>query len=156
MMRRGTTCDTSYKASDATNVNVPNKWAIHAWSTNQFADTFHLTGQVTMSLFTATIGGVAGRGMVCASLIDRQVSNGSRQDRALGSFVYDLASWPTKARRLSFTFQLSQAQDIAAGHRLVLVLQARNESDNDLVLLYDHPLYPSLLEVATSTPLAPQ
>ena len=156
MMHRGTTCDTSYATSNATNTAVPNEWSIHAWSTNPFASAFHLSGQVTMSLYTTTIGAAAGRGLVCASLIDRQVVNGVRQDRALGSFAYDLASWPTSPRRLTFTFGLSQAEDVAAAHRLVLVLQARGESDNDLVLLYDHPLYPSLLEVATSTPLAPQ
>src|SRR3989442_5186321 len=156
MIHRGTTCDTSYAASNATSATVPSKWSIHAWSTNPFASTFHLSGQVTMSLFSTTIGGAAGRGVVCASLVDRQMVNGVRQDRALGSFVYDLSSWPTSPRRLTFTFDLSQAHDVAAGHRLVLVLQARGESDNDLVLLYDHPLYPSLLEVATSTPLAPQ
>jgi prepilin-type N-terminal cleavage/methylation domain-containing protein len=156
MIHRGTTCDTSYAASNATSATVPNEWSIHAWNTNPFASTFHLSGQVTMSLFTTTIGGAAGRGVVCASLVDRQVVNGVRQDRALGSFVYDLSSWPTSPRRLTFTFDLSQAQDVAAGHRLVLVLQAKGESDNDPVLLYDHPDYPSLLEVATSTPLAPQ
>jgi prepilin-type N-terminal cleavage/methylation domain-containing protein len=156
MIHRGTTCDTSYAASNAGSATVPNKWSIHAWSTNPYASTFHLDGQVTMSLFASTIGGAAGRGVVCASLVDRQVVNGVQRDRALGSFGYDLASWPSSPRRLTFTFDLSQAQDVAAGHRLVLVLQARGESDNDLVLLYDHPLYPSLLEVATSTPLAPQ
>jgi hypothetical protein len=156
MIHRGTTCDTSYAASNAASPTVPGKWSIHAWSTNSFASTFHLDGQVTMSLFTTTIGTAAGRGVVCASLVDRQVVNGARQDRALGSFVYDVSSWPTSPRRLTFTFDLSQAQDVAAGHRLVLALQARGESDNDLALLYDHPLYPSLLEVATSTPLTPQ
>jgi prepilin-type N-terminal cleavage/methylation domain-containing protein len=156
MMHKGTTCDTSYASSNATDTTVPNQWSIHAWSTNPFASTFHMSGQVTMSLFTTTIGGAAGRGVLCASLIDRQVVNGVRQDRALGSFVYNLANWPTSPRRLTFTFDLSQEQDVAAGHRLVLALQARGESDNDLVLLYDHPLYTSLLEVATSTPLAPQ
>jgi hypothetical protein len=29
----------------------------------------------------------------------------------------------------------------------------RGESDNDVALVYDHPLYASLLEVATTTPL---
>ncbi len=156
VIHRGTTCDTSYAASAATSATVPGKWSIHAWSTSPFASTFHLSGQVTMSLFTTTIGGAAGRGMVCATLVDRQSVNGARQDRVLGSFVYDTPSWPTSPRRLTFTFDLSQAQDVAAGHRLVLVLQARGESGNDLVLLYDHPLYPSLVEVATTTPLAPQ
>jgi len=156
MIHRGSTCDTSYLATNATNPSAPNEWGIHAWNTNPFATAFHLSGQVTLSLFTTTIGGVAGRGVVCASLVDRQVSSGVPQDRLLGSFLYDLASWPTSPRRLTFTFDLSAAQDVAAGHRLALVLQVRGESDNDLVFLYDHPLYPSLVEVATSTPLTPQ
>lgn len=156
MLHRGATCETSYAAEDATTATVPGKWAIHAWATNPFANAFQLSGQVTMSLFTTTIGGAAGRGVVCSTLVDRQTVDGVRQDRVLGSFVHDLSAWPTSPRRLTFTFQLSQAENVAAGHRLVLVVQARGESDNDLVLLYDHPLYPSLLEVATSTPLTPQ
>jgi prepilin-type N-terminal cleavage/methylation domain-containing protein len=156
MLHRGATCETSYAAEDATTATVPCKWAIHAWATNPFANAFHLSGQVTMSLFTTTIGGAAGRGVVCTTLIDRQTVDGVRQDRVLGSFVHDLSEWPTSPRRLTFTFHLSQAEDVAVGHRLVLVLQARGESDNDLVLIYDHPLHPSLLEVSTSTPLTPQ
>jgi prepilin-type N-terminal cleavage/methylation domain-containing protein len=156
MIRRGSTCDTSYSATNATDQSAPNEWGIHAWSTTPFATAFHLSGQVTLSLFTTTIGGVAGRGVVCASLVDRQVSSGVPQDRLLGSFLYDLANWPTSPSRLTFTFDLAQAEDVASAHRLVLILQVRGESDHDLVFLYDHPLYPSLVEVATSTPLTPQ
>ena len=151
MIHRGTTCDTSYAASNATSTTVPGKWSIHAWSTNPFASTFHLSGQITMSLITTTIGGASGRGVVCASLLDRQLVNGVRQDRALGSFVYDLSSWPTSPRRLTFTFSITRT-NIAAAHRLVLVLGVRSESANDLVFLYDHPTYPSFLEVASTTP----
>jgi prepilin-type N-terminal cleavage/methylation domain-containing protein len=154
MVHQGTTCSTSYPAAGST--GALNKLNLHAWSTNAFADSFHLNGQVTLSLFATTIGGASGRGAVCASLVDRQVSSGVPQDHLLGSFLYDISTWPSTPRRLTFTFNLSPAQDVAAGHRLVLVLHARGESDNDLVFLYDHPLYQSLLEVATSTPLTPQ
>jgi prepilin-type N-terminal cleavage/methylation domain-containing protein len=152
MIHSGSTCATSYPAG-AGDPAAPSKWSVHAWNTNPFAGTFHLSGQVTLSLFTTTIGGVGGRGVVCASLVDRGGTGGLPEDRSLGSYVYDLASWPDTARRLTFTFDLPQEEDVAAGHRLELVLQARGDSDNDLVFLYDHPLYPSLLEVATSTPL---
>jgi len=74
-------------------------------------------------------------------------------DTGLGAITYDLASWPTTPRHLSFTFDLPHAATVGAGHRLVLALSARGESDNDLVLLYDHPVYPSFLQVATTTPL---
>ena len=56
-------------------------------------------------------------------------------------------------RRVTFTFNLSQADVVEAGHRLVLALHLREESAHDVAFLYDHPLYPSLLEVATPTPL---
>jgi prepilin-type N-terminal cleavage/methylation domain-containing protein len=152
LIHNGETCSTSYPAG-ASDPGAPSPWSVHAWNTNPFASTFHLSGQVTLSLFTTTIGGVGGLGLVCASLVDRGGSGGVPEDRTLGSFVYDLANWPDTPRRLTFTFNLADEEDLAAGHRLELVLQARGESDNDLVLLYDHPLYPSLLEVATSTPL---
>ena len=51
-------------------------------------------------------------------------------------------------RRISFTMNLP-AVSIAAGHRLVLVLGVKGSSDNDLYFVYDHPSYPSFLEVAT-------
>jgi prepilin-type N-terminal cleavage/methylation domain-containing protein len=152
MIHQGTSCATSYPAGGGT--GALTKWNLHAWSTNPFDSTFHLSGEVTLSLYAATIGGASGRGSVCASLVDRQVDDQQiPHDQLLGSFVYTTSSWPSTPRRVTFTFNLSAAQDVAAGHDLVLVLQARGDSDNDLVLLYDHPLYPSLLEVATSTPL---
>jgi hypothetical protein len=117
------------------------------------ASAFALTGRVSVSFHTTTVGGLAGRGMVCATLIDRITSDGVPTDAVLGASTYDLASWPTTLRHLSFTFDLPQAATIAAGHRLVLVLSVRGESANDLVLLYDHPLYSSFLQTATTTPL---
>jgi hypothetical protein len=154
MIHQGTGCSTSYPSADAgSNPGDLTKWNLHAWSTNPFAADFHLSGQVTLSIFAATIGGLSGRGAVCASLVDRDGTNGVPVDRLLGSYVYETASWPSSPRRVTFTFNLNPGQDVAAGHRLVLVLQAHGDSDNDLVLLYDHPDYQSLLEVATSTPL---
>jgi prepilin-type N-terminal cleavage/methylation domain-containing protein len=152
LVHQGTTCSTSYPAETGTTGGL-TKWNLHAWSTSAFAGTFRLDGQVTLSLFATTVGAASGRGVICASLLDRAMEGGVPQDRLLGSHLYDISNWPSTTRRLTFTFDLSQAEDVAAGHRLALVIQGRGESDNDLVLLYGHPLYPSLLEVATSTPL---
>lgn len=153
MLHRGTTCETSYPAAELGMTGGLTKWNLHSWSTNPFASSFHLTGEVTLAFFASTIDNASGTGAVCASLVDRQISNGVPTDRLLGSEYYETSEWPSTPRRLTFTFDLPQAEDVAAGHRLVLVLQARGESDNDLVLLYDHPLYQSLLEVATTTAL---
>jgi type II secretory pathway pseudopilin PulG len=152
MKRQGTTCPTNYAFSDTTNVNAPNEWSLHAWATNTFSSTYTISGPATLSLFTQTFGGVSGRGLVCATLLDRTLSSGVPQDTTIGSTTYDNAGWPATVKRISFSFNVS-SYDIASGHRLVLVLGVRSESASDLVFVYDHPLYASFLEVATPTPL---
>jgi hypothetical protein len=78
---------------------------------------------------------------------------GQPVDVNLGSFTYTLDAWPTTVRRISFTVNLAAPASIAPGHRLVLVLGVQGTSDNDLSFVFDHPLYPSFLELATPTPL---
>ena len=153
MMHTGTSCVANYSAANAANTAVPNKWSVHAWSTNPISGSvFNLSGRATVSFHTTTLGGLPGRGFLCATLIDRTESGGLASDTTIASTTYDIANWPTTVRRLSFTFAVSP-RDIAVGHRLVLVLHVRGESTNDIALLYDHPSYQSLLEVETSTPL---
>jgi prepilin-type N-terminal cleavage/methylation domain-containing protein len=153
MLRRGSTCVSSYPASDASSDTGVSKWSVHAWSTAAFSQPFVLGGLVTVSLFTTTVHSVPAAGRVCVTLIDRQTSAGVPTDRVLGTGVYDLSSWPTDVRRISFSFRLAQQETVPVDHRLVMALHLRAESGADISLLYDHPLYPSLLEVATSTPL---
>jgi hypothetical protein len=153
MLRRGTSCAWSYAAADATNTQAVSEWAVHSWSAAPFAQPFTLRGQATVSLFTTTVGGVPAAGRLCATLIDRQTTGGVPSDRVLGTGIYDLSTWPTDLRRITFSFHLAQEEIVPAPHRLVLAVHLRGESGADVSVLYDHPLYPSLLEVATSTPL---
>jgi prepilin-type N-terminal cleavage/methylation domain-containing protein len=153
MVNAGSSCEHSYPAADANDPQGPSKWSVHAWSTGPMPVVYHLDGQVTLSLFTSTLAGASGSGRLCATLIDRTVTSGVPSDRVIGSAVYSLPSWPLSMRRVTFTFELNEAEDVPDGHRLVLALHLREESTHDVALLYDHPLYPSLLEVATPTPL---
>jgi hypothetical protein len=153
MLHRGSTCAASYTAAAASNAQAVSKWSVHAWASPVLAQAFTLRGAVTASLFTTTVGGASAAGRLCLSLIDRQVVDGVPSDRVLGTGVYDLPTWPTDVRRITFSFQLAQEEIVPAGHRLVMALHLRGESGADVSFLYDHPLYPSLLEVATSTPL---
>jgi type II secretory pathway pseudopilin PulG len=153
MLHRGSTCVASYPAADASNNAGVSKWSVHAWSTTKFSQPFTLGGLVTVSLFTTTVGGVPAGGRVCVTLIDRATTAGVPTDRVLGTGLYDLSNWPTDVRRISFSFRLAQQETVATDHRLVMALQVRGDSGADICLLYDHPLYPSLLEVSTSTPL---
>jgi prepilin-type N-terminal cleavage/methylation domain-containing protein len=154
MMHRGTSCVTGYAAADATNAQAVDKWAVHAWASPKLSQPFVLRGLVTLSLFTTTVGGVQASGRLCATLVDRLTTNGVPSDRVLGTGVYDLSSWPTDVRRVAFSFRLAQEESVPADHRLVLSLHLRGESGADVSILYDHPLFPSSLEVATSTPLS--
>jgi prepilin-type N-terminal cleavage/methylation domain-containing protein len=153
MKRRGTSCPTTYDASDATNPDATNQWNVHAWATNSFTTPFDLAGQVTLSLHTATVGGVSGAGTICMTLLSRAVVAGRPVDVSLGSFNYTLNTWPTTLRRISFTVNLAESASIVPGRRLVLVVGVKGTSDSDLSFVYDHPLYPSFLELATPTPL---
>jgi prepilin-type N-terminal cleavage/methylation domain-containing protein len=153
MMRKGTSCQRSYSTSAASDTTVPNKWAIHAWTTPEFEQAFRLSGRATVSVWTQTLGGLSGRGFLCATLVERDVSGGVPTDTTVGSTSYDVSAWPPNPRRLSFTFTISPQVDIDAGNQLVLVLHVRGESAQDIAVLYDHPSYQSLLEVETTTPL---
>jgi prepilin-type N-terminal cleavage/methylation domain-containing protein len=153
MMNAGTSCARSYPAEDADEPAGPSKWSVHAWSTGPMPAIYQLDGQVTLSLFTSTLGGTAGNGRLCATLVDRAVAGEVPTDRVIGSAVYDLPTWPDSVRRITFTFNLDQPDAIPAGNRLVLSLHLRGESAHDVAILYDHPLYASMLEVATPTPL---
>jgi len=151
MKRQGTTCPTTYTLANTTSTTNPSEYSLHAWASNSFSTAFNVNGKVSLSFFTETVGAGTGRGLICATLIDRSQSSGVPTDTTIGSTTFDLASWPTTPTRLSFTFSVT-SRDVAVGHRLVLVLGVRSESANDLVFLYDHPLYPSFFEVATTTP----
>jgi len=159
VMKRGvTSCPTYYyDVRDTSNAAAAaNKWSVHEWNSPIFSTNFGINGQATVSLFTSTLGGVAAKGVVCATVLDRYTFayNGGYYpiDRVIGSKSYTLNNWPTTVRRLNFTFDLPDDSEIVAGHRIVLVLGVQSTSTADLNFLYDHPLYPSMLEVATDTP----
>jgi hypothetical protein len=158
-MKRGlTACPTSSYAATDTSVATAaaNKWTVHEWNSPVFSANFGINGQATVSLFTSTVGGVAAKGVLCAAVVDRLPFQYNSAwypfDRVIGSTTYTLNNWPTSTRRLNFTFDLPDDTDVLAGHRLVLVLGVRSTSTADLNFLYDHPLYPSLLEIASDTP----
>jgi type II secretory pathway pseudopilin PulG len=154
MKRGATACPLYYyDARDTSNTAAAaNKWSVHEWNSPAFSSNFGINGQATVSFFSSTVGGVAGKGSICATLTDRTPYQGYPLDRVLGSKTYTLNSWPTTPKRLTFTFPIPDDADVLAGHRLVLVLAVMSTSAADLNLLYDHPLYPSFVEIASDTP----
>jgi len=152
MTRKGASCRSSYSTSEAGSP-TNYKYAVHAWTTPEFKEEFVLSGRATVSIWTETVGAVSGRGFMCATLIERRVSGQVPTDTVLGSTTYDVSAWPATPRRLSFSFTVPQPADIDVDRQLVLVLHLRQESAQDVAVLYDHPSYQSLLELETTTPL---
>jgi prepilin-type N-terminal cleavage/methylation domain-containing protein len=154
-MKRGvTSCPIYYyNQPDTSDTTKPaNKWSVHEWNSPTFSSNFGINGQATVSFFTSTVGGASARGSICATLTDRTPWSGYPIDRVLGSTTYALNSWPTTTKRVTFTFSIPDDTDVLAGHRLVLVLAVKSDSGSDLNFLYDHPLYPSFVEIASDTP----
>jgi prepilin-type N-terminal cleavage/methylation domain-containing protein len=152
MTRKGSSCRSSYSTSEAGSP-TNYKYAVHAWTTPEFDQEFVLSGRATVSIWTETVGAASGRGFMCATLLERRVSGQLPTDTVLASSTYDVSTWPASPRRLSFTFTVPQPAEVDADRQLVLVLHLRQESAQDVALLYDHPSYQSLLEVETETPL---
>lgn len=168
----GSACPAAaYLAADATNTTPPtrpNQWSMHAWATKKFTQSFQLNGRVFLSVWTTSVGSLAGAGRFCATLVDRKNVGGVPNDIVLGSMSREYNPWPTTknepgkscgtsdfpcGRQLSFSTTIA-ATSVRADARLVLVLSLRSTTDKDIVWLYDDPRYRSLVEVETSTPCA--
>jgi hypothetical protein len=141
---------------------------MHAWATKKFTQPFQLNGRVFLSVWTTSVGSLAGAGRFCATLVDRKNVGGVPNDIVLGSMSREYNPWPTTknepgrfcgtsdfpcGRQLSFSTTITAAS-VRADARLVLVLSLLSTTNKDIVWLYDDPRYRSLLEVETSTPCA--
>ena len=114
LMRRGTSCRTSYSAADTSNPANNNKWNVHAWATNTFTSAFNLKGRVTLSFFTTDRRRDVRTRLPLRDAdrppgLQRPALRPRPGDRA----TYDVSNWPSDVRRLTFTFNLSQQETIA-------------------------------------------
>ena len=91
--KAGSSCAHSYPSAQADDPQGPSKWSVHAWSTGALPQPFHLDGQVTVSLFTATVGGVERVGPALRHPDRPRPSRaGFPSDRVIGAATYDLGS----------------------------------------------------------------
>ena len=127
-------------AAEAEDPQGPSKWSVHAWSTGAMPQPFQLDGQVTRLDLHVHARRRIGQRAPVRDAARPSVTSGVPTDRVLGSAVYDLGSWPASMRRVTFTFNLAQADVVAAGNRLVLALHLRGESAHDVASLRPPPL----------------
>lgn len=130
------------------------EYQIHSWETDPVSSSeYDLSGKFSFDFWTATVGGNSGAGEICAWLYDREMVSGAPVDTLITNTSYSNSSWPTTPSDLSFTISHDE-YTLAAGHRLHFVLTASEGSDNDLQFIYDHPSYPTFIQIRTTTPVS--
>ena len=130
---------------------------------------FQMSGQATLEFYTRTINDVNAQGTICVFVFirketaaecsplppprDTQLIDLTNPPNAF--FVYSKNPWPAGAwtrGRVPDELLLDHGADGAAGG--VEIAVRRNGTTGDVLqFMYDHPDYPSRLEVKTSTPL---
>lgn len=135
-------CDSTfdYEFSQATR----RAKSLHTWAsppTTADAETSLEGGRAVFTMFTQTADAVDEPAKLCVTLW--QQSN----QAVLGSTDFTLPTWPGEITQLSVAFDVAHV-NLPVGDRLMLTLRTRNASENDVVVHYDHPSYPSSLTVA--------
>jgi Tfp pilus assembly protein PilV len=142
------------------------QYKVHRWLSQPVPLAFVMTGQATLDFYTRTINDVYASGGICVWLFKRAEAtqggvttftdtllvNASNPSNAY--FTFTQSPWPRGAwirRSLAMGFS---STTLDTGQRIGLAIAVRREDTPQDVLefMYDHPDYPSRLEVKTSTP----
>ena len=137
---------------------------VHRWVTDPLPATLEMNGKVTLEFYTRTLNDALSLGKLCVYLFDLaedETSTTMLEDKTTGNFFWTYEPegngyWPrnswTKVR-LPMEFEPTP---IAAGHRLGIALSvepANTDVSEAIPIVYDHPNYPTRIEVDTTTPI---
>jgi len=138
----------------------------HRWVTDPMATDFQLIEKVTLEFYTRTLSDQSYNGQLCIYLFKRSESGTSftdtrLADKATGSLYWTYnpggtgwwrGVWEKVRVTMNFT---GSPYTIPAGSRLGIGLSVeRAKTTGDaLSIMYDHPKFPTRLEVDTTTPL---
>jgi len=125
------------------------------WTTAPLTAGTSLTGRGGLSLYTQTLSGASAPARLCLAFYDVPGDIGSpvaSPPTEIGRTSFALGSWPASPAPVSFTFDFRGAAGAATvplNHRVGVRMWAAPGPDSgaDLALLYDHPLYPSSLQL---------
>jgi hypothetical protein len=165
-IRRDDTSDCHYDPTSATNPES----RVHRWVSDKMANEFSMSGKVTLEFYTRTLNDALYTGRLCVYLFDRSETTGS-EPKASDSFFYDktagtpywtyepkgIGFWPRNSwTKVRLTMELQGApKPIYKEHRLGVGLSVEfaHTQAEAIPIMYDHPKYPTRLEVDTTTPL---
>jgi hypothetical protein len=145
------------------------QYKIHRWVSQPLPQSFQMSGNATLEFYSRTINDVSAQGTICVFVFirketaaecspvsppcDTQLIDLANPPNAF--FVYSKNPWPAGAwtrERVSMSFS---STTVATGQRVgVEIAVRRNGTTGDVLqFMYDHPDYPSRLEISTPTPL---
>ncbi|HEX6780771.1 MAG TPA: type II secretion system protein [Solirubrobacterales bacterium] len=139
---------------------------VHRWVTDPMAESFVLSGKVTLEVFTQSINKAQSSGKLCIYLFNRHevgsppVATDTMLTDSLGGTPYwtyfESPIWTTELKPKLLTMTFSEAPyTIPAGDRLGVAFSVERQSTpaDALSFMYDHPQAPTRIEVDTSTPI---
>lgn len=144
---------------------------VHRWVSDRMSQSFSMSGSATLEFFTRTLNDNLYTGGLCVYIFERTEPVGP-EPKAEDTFVVDKTSgkpywlykpegngfWPrnswTKVR-LAMEFESSTTSVIDKGNRLGIAVSVDSTYTpaDAIPIMYDHPNYPTRLEVETTTPL---
>lgn len=160
--------DTSGCHYDPTGTANPES-QVHRWVSDPVPHAFQMSGAVTLEFYTRTLNDALYTGSLCIFLFDRVESGGG--ETAEDTFLVDQVGanpywvyepegngfWPRNSwTKVRLTMEFEEAPHvIPAGQRLGVALgvDPANTPADAIPVMYDHPNYPSRLEVDTTTPI---
>ncbi|HET7122034.1 MAG TPA: hypothetical protein VFI17_12400 [Solirubrobacterales bacterium] len=144
---------------------------VHRWVTDPMPKAFKVSGSVTLEFYSRTLNEASYPGTVCAFLFARH-ETGSGESTVATDTLFEsetgklfwtyssqgTGSWPrTEWTKLRLTMKLGGTlpKTIAIGDRLgvALSVDAGTTPAEAIPIMYDHPNYPTRIEVDTTTPL---
>ncbi len=139
---------------------------IHRWVTDPVKTEFTMVESATLEFYTRTLNDESYNGKLCVFLFKRHEVGGVATDTLLTNKADGKSYWTYNPGgtgwwrgkwekvRLPMSFNGSPYK-IPAGDRLGIALAVeRSETTGDaLAFMYDHPKYPTRIEVDTNTPI---
>jgi hypothetical protein len=163
-IRRDDTAGCHYNPTGTTNPESQ----VHRWVTDPLPKDFEMGGKVTLEFYTRTLNDALYTGRLCVYLFERKdIGNGKEEDTMLigkddGNpyWTYEPEGngyWPRNSwAKIRLTMEFQEAPKVLEeGHRLGVALSVdrANTPADAIPIMYDHPNYPTRLEVDTKTPL---
>lgn len=165
-IRRDDTSECHYKPTGT----VHPESQVHRWVTDPLAAAFKLSGKVTLEFYTRTLNDALYHGTLCVYLFGRHETGSGQSAVATDSLLNDAKTgraywmytpegngfWPRNTwTKVRLTMEFPGAPyTIAAGDRLgvALSVEAGNTDAEAIPIMYDHPDFPTRIEVNTTTP----